>query len=91
MADEKTSTARGGIGFAGLLTIIFIILKLNPGATAEAPGPLTTAVASWPWWEWWGVSVFCPIIWSFYAVIGVFALVLVIALIAVTVKALIDR
>lgn len=34
--SEKTSTTSGGIGFFGLLTIVFIVLKL-------------THVISWPW------------------------------------------
>jgi len=47
MANENMPTppviqARG-IGFAGILQIIFIVLKLNPG------GLLTTGIADWPW------------------------------------------
>ena len=33
-----------GIGFCGLLTIVFVVLKLNPG------GLLTTGVVDWSWW-----------------------------------------
>lgn len=33
----ETSTSTGGIGFAGLLTIVFIVLKL-------------TKVIAWSWW-----------------------------------------
>lgn len=36
MADKQTSSS-GGIGFAGLLTIVFITLKL-------------TGVIAWSWW-----------------------------------------
>lgn len=37
MADNNTSSQSGGIGFAGLLTILFIGLKL-------------TGYISWSWW-----------------------------------------
>ncbi len=59
MSSENSSST--GIGFAGLLTLVFIFLKLNPG------GNFTTVIAEWPWFEWWGWSVFCPMIFSFYA------------------------
>lgn len=37
MAKQTSSAASGGIGFAGLLTVAFIVLKL-------------TSVISWSWW-----------------------------------------
>lgn len=37
MATENTTQASGGIGFAGLLTIVFITLKL-------------TGYIAWSWW-----------------------------------------
>ena len=37
MADNKTQTQSGGIGFFGLLTIVFITLKL-------------TGYIAWSWW-----------------------------------------
>jgi len=40
----STSSSDRGIGFVGLLTIVFIFLKLNPG------GRFTTGVADWSWW-----------------------------------------
>ena len=66
MANENMPTppviqARG-IGFAGILQIIFIVLKLNPG------GLLTTGIADWPWFAWWKLSVFCPLWYSFLIV-----------------------
>ena len=41
MADNKSTVSSGGIGFAGLLTIAFIILKL-------------CGVIAWSWW--WVIS-----------------------------------
>lgn len=37
MSERATVTQRGGIGFVGLLTIVFITLKL-------------TGVIAWSWW-----------------------------------------
>ena len=37
MSKEKTTTVTGGIGFTGLLTILFVALKL-------------TKVIAWSWW-----------------------------------------
>lgn len=37
MSDKKSSSTSGGIGFSGLLTIAFIVLKL-------------TGVIDWSWW-----------------------------------------
>jgi hypothetical protein len=37
MSDVSSSTNSGGVGFTGLLTIVFIVLKL-------------TGVISWSWW-----------------------------------------
>lgn len=37
MSESKSSTNAGGVGFTGLLTIVFITLKL-------------THVIAWSWW-----------------------------------------
>lgn len=37
MADKSSSSSSGGIGFVGLLTIVFIVLKL-------------TDYIDWSWW-----------------------------------------
>lgn len=37
MANQTSSAATGGIGFGGLLLLVFIVLKL-------------TGVISWSWW-----------------------------------------
>lgn len=37
MSGENTTTVRGGVGFGGLLTLLFIALKL-------------TKVIAWSWW-----------------------------------------
>lgn len=41
MADNKSTVSSGGIGFAGLLTIAFVVLKL-------------CGVIAWSWW--WVIS-----------------------------------
>jgi hypothetical protein len=52
--SEKSSSSSGGIGFAGLLTILFIALKL-------------TKVIDWSWWWvlsplWIGVALWLVIV-----------------------------
>lgn len=37
MANQTSSAATGGVGFLGLLTVAFVVLKL-------------TSVISWSWW-----------------------------------------
>lgn len=37
MSTQSTSTSSGGVGFAGLLTIAFVVLKL-------------VGVIDWSWW-----------------------------------------
>ncbi len=63
MSNTNSSTS-GGIGFAGLLTIVFITLKL-------------CNVIAWSWW--WVLS---PIWISLGLVLGIIAIVGIIALIA---------
>lgn len=42
---SDTSTARsGGMGFVGWLTLVFIVLKINPGSHLDSP------VQDWSWW-----------------------------------------
>lgn len=64
MADNKTQTQSGGIGFFGLLTIVFITLKL-------------TGYIAWSWW--WVLS---PLWIPLAVVLGIFAIVFLIAAIA---------
>lgn len=53
-----------GVGFLGLLTLIFIVLKLNPG------GHLDSAVADWSWW--WVLSpIWLPIVVILFIAISV--------------------
>lgn len=42
--SDSSSSASGGMGLAGWLTLLFIFLKLNPG------GNFTTPIADWSWW-----------------------------------------
>jgi len=56
MSDTATTTSSGGIGFAGLLTILFIGLKLG-------------GVIDWPWiwvvspvWISLGIGIICVVI-----------------------------
>jgi hypothetical protein len=57
MSNESSSASSGGIGFFGLLTIVFIVLKL-------------THVISWSWWWVFSPPLFCVSIWL--ALIGVY-------------------
>lgn len=45
MTDKETTTVqKNGVGFLGWLTLIFIVLKLNPGSHLDSP------VEDWSWW-----------------------------------------
>lgn len=66
MSDTKT-TSSGGIGFCGLLAIVFITLKLGIG---------NTAVMGWSWW--WVLS---PLWIPFALVLGIFAICFIVWLI----------
>jgi hypothetical protein len=59
--SEKSSTASGGIGFSGLLAVLFIALKLLK----------VTEVATWSWW--WVLSP----IWIGWGLIMAFVAVIV--------------
>jgi hypothetical protein len=50
-ANSTSNASARGIGFAGLLTIVFVILKLNPGGYLDSP------VEDWSWW-----LVFSPLL-----------------------------
>lgn len=62
MAQEKTKATGSGIGFFGMLAILFIGLKLGE----------VGIVATWSWW--WVLS---PLWLPLAVVLGVFALVFV--------------
>ena len=62
-----TEVVSGGIGFFGLLTIVFIVLKL---------GAFKTTVMGWSWW--W---VFAPLWIPPLVFIGIVLIIVVIALI----------
>lgn len=54
MADSNSSsnaTVNAKMGLLGWLTLVFVILKLNPG------GHLTSPVEDWSWW-----LVFAPVL-----------------------------
>lgn len=58
--SEKSSSSSGGIGFTGLLTIVFITLKL-------------THVINWSWWWvlapiWGGLSLLLAILFVIFLV-----------------------
>lgn len=63
MADTKTTTSSGGIGFCGLLTIAFIVLKL-------------THYIDWSWW-WVASPIWLPIVaviaFLLACIVGIFA------------------
>lgn len=58
MSSSSSSSSSGGIGFFGLLTIVFITLKL-------------TGYINWSWWWVLSPAIFCVIVWLL-VVIGVF-------------------
>lgn len=64
MSTNNTTTSTGGIGFAGLLTIVFITLKLM--------GYIT--------WSWWWVLSPIWISWALLLIILVFGVILAVAL-----------
>ena len=66
MNDTKTTTSSSGIGFVGLLTIVFITLKL-------------TGYIDWSWlWVlspiWISIALVFLLIFGFFVVIGAIAL-----------------
>jgi predicted permease len=63
MSDNKTQTQTGGIGFFGLLAIVFITLKL-------------TGYIAWSWW--WVLSpLWMPlaVVLGFVAIVFIFAMI----------------
>jgi len=48
MKTSSSSSSSGGVGFAGLLTIVFIVLKL-------------TGFITWPWW-WVVAPIWLPLL-----------------------------
>ncbi len=58
--SDKAQTQSGGVGFLGLLTVLFVGLKL-------------TGHVDWPWWKvfapmWLGVALFVAMMLVFLAV-----------------------
>jgi hypothetical protein len=47
MSKSSSSSSSSGIGFAGLLTVAFIVLKLIPHATPANPNG---HIIDWSWW-----------------------------------------
>lgn len=64
MAGENSTSRSGGIGFAGLLTIVFITLKL-------------TGVIAWSWL--WVLSPIWISVGIFFAILGVILAIALIA------------
>ncbi len=55
--NGQTNTQSGGIGFLGLLTIVFIVLKL-------------TGFIAWSWW--WVLAPFwAPVLLAIFIILGV--------------------
>lgn len=44
MAESSSSSTSNGMGFFGWLTLVFIVLKFNPGSHLDSP------VEDWSWW-----------------------------------------
>lgn len=67
MADSNSSSnasVNAKMGLAGWLTLLFVILKLNPGEH------LTSAVVDWSWW-----LVFSPLLVVWGIVLGILLVV----------------
>ena len=75
----QTQTTVSGI-FVSLLTVIFVVLKLDPG------GHLTTAVTEWSWW--W---VFSPLWLPTAALLGLAAVIPVLVGIIAGIAAIFSR
>ena len=74
--NNVTVTQSGGIGFCGLLTILFITLKLFE----------LTAVASWSWW--WVLSP----LWIPFAIwLGIFGIILLVGIGGVIIAAALNK
>ena len=73
---EKSSSSNASVnakmGLVGWLTLLFVILKLDPG------GHLTSPVADWSWW-----LVFSPVLVAWGFVLGILLVVGVGFLIAI--------
>lgn len=67
--SDKSSSSSAGIGFCGLLAIVFIVLKLI-GEHFHTP------VADWSWW--WVLSPLWIPVAIVFAVIGVVAVIAII-------------
>lgn len=73
---EATANVSRGMGWTGWLTVIFVVLKLDPG------NHLSSDVENWSWWL---VFIF-PLLW-----LGIFALILVGLALGLAVAATIDE
>lgn len=51
MSENSSSSSSGGVGFCGLLTIAFIVLKL-------------TGYIDWSWWWVWSPMLIAAAIWA---------------------------
>jgi len=61
--EEKTSVDlnfNAATWLCLLATGIFALLKINPG------GDFSSCVESWPWFAFWGASVFAPVVYGVY-------------------------
>lgn len=69
MSNNNSSSSSGGIGFIGLLTIVFVVLRLIPTGDPAKHQHLI----NWSWW--WVLS---PLWISALLTLGILAIVLVI-------------
>lgn len=65
MSNESNVTARGGIGFCGLLAIVFIVLKL-------------IGLISWSW-LWVLAPIWIPVVLSIVYLIASFIILLIVS------------
>ena len=82
MADvSATASARGGISFGGLLLIVLIVLKLNPGGYLDSP------VQDWSWW----LVIFGPLLLTLALTISVMLILALVFGAVVLVLFIIDK
>lgn len=78
---NNNASASASINFSGLLLVVLIVLKLNPGGHLDSP------VEDWSWW----LVIFAPLLLSL-AMILVFLVIIAIGVgIGATIAWIIDR
>lgn len=81
MSDNKaTASSNVSFSFGGLLLVVLIVLKLNPGGYLDSP------VQDWSWW----LVIFAPLLISLAILITVLGFLALVAGVVLGVAALLD-